>query len=408
MRAFDARSGKLAWEFRTVPPPGQPGHETWAGQSWRDRTGVNVWSVISVDAERGLVFLPIGSPATDFYGGDREGKNLFANSLVALDAATGRLRWHFQMVHHDIWDYDIPAQPTLVTLRRNGGVVAAIAQVTKMGLIFVLDRVTGRPIFPVEERPVPSSSVPGEQAWPTQPFPLKPPPLSRHAVTERDLNTTTARSRQYCEQLLRSVLGQRIFQPISCEATLYTPGTLGGGNWSGASFDPRSEILYVNTNELPTIAAVDCPPGGSLPSGRLKQYSRFLDESGRPCLKPPWGLLHAIDLSKGQIVWSKPLGRLEGTRQGRGRTGTANLGGSIVTAGGLVFIGATTDSKFRAFDAKTGKELWSASLEAPAHATPITYRGRRSTKQYVVIASGGGGYLSPDKLSDVVVAFALP
>jgi quinoprotein glucose dehydrogenase len=411
VRAFDVRTGKLIWRFHTVPRPGEMGHETWAGDSWRDRTGANVWSVMSVDGERGLVFLPIGSPAYDFYGGDRKGQNLFGNSLVALKAETGQLVWHYQMVHHDIWDYDLPAQPNLITVRHQGREVAAVAQVTKMGFVFLLDRLTGKPLFPVEERPVPASKVPGEATWVTQPFPLKPPPLARQkAVTRSELSQVTPESGKYCAELFDQVISGGIFTPPGTELTLWFPGTLGGATWSGASFDPRTGYLYVNVNELGAIGAMRPQPEGSaVPFRRSSpqgEYARFWDRNQWPCQPPPWGTLNAVDVNKGEIVWRVPLGVVD-ELEARGITGTGapNMGGSIVTAGGLVFIAGTGDSRFRAFDAQTGKELWSAKLEASGHATPATYQGK-SGQQFIVIAAGGGGYFSKTG-ADALVAFAL-
>src|SRR6266403_2437842 len=238
VRAFDVRSGKLVWTFHTIPQPAEVGHESCDGDAWKERTGANVWSIMSVDAERGLVFLPIGSASYDFYGADRKGLDLFSNCLVALEAASGKLVWYFQMVHHDIWDYDMPAQPVLITVTRDGKKIPAVAQVTKMGFVFVLDRLTGKPLFPVEERPVPKSEVPGESAWPTQPFPLEPPPLVRQAFTENDITDVMPESRKYCAGLFHSMRGGSMFTPYNLDLTLVVPGNLGGGNWTGASFDP--------------------------------------------------------------------------------------------------------------------------------------------------------------------------
>ena len=408
VRAFDVRSGKLVWTFHTIPQPGEAGHESWQEDAWQNRTGANVWSIMSVDTERGLIFLPVGSASYDFYGADRKGMDLFANSLVALDAATGKLRWYFQMVHHDIWDYDMPAQPVLITVRRNGGEIPAVAQVTKMGFVFILDRLTGKPLFPVEERHVPESNVPGEVAWPTQPFPLKPPPLVRQTFREADISEVTKESHQYCTELSHSLKTRGIYTPYSLELTLVMPGTLGGGNWSGGSFDEASGYLFVNTNELGAVGRMlpqaDGAPEKYRRGSKDGEYARFWDQDQWPCQKPPWGTLNAVDVNKGEIVWKVPLGSMGRLKE---KTGTPNLGGSIVTAGGLVFIGATMDSRFRAFDAKTGEQLWATDLEASAHATPITYLGKNRGKQFVVIAAGGGGYFK-GKVSDTLAGFALP
>jgi quinoprotein glucose dehydrogenase len=411
VRAYDVRSGALAWQFHTVPRPGERGHDTWEGGGWKDRSGVNVWSVMSVDAERGLVFLPVGSATYDFYGGDRKGANLYANSLVALDAATGAVVWHFQTVHHDLWDYDLPAQPTLVTVRRDGRDVAAVAQVTKSGFVFVLDRVTGQPLFPVEERPVPASTVPGEAASPTQPIPVRPPPLVRQSITRDQLTTVTPESQRTCTELFDTVRTGPLFTPPSTALTLTFPGTLGGATWSGGAFDPVRRRLYVNVNEVGALGGL-LALGPNAPvayrrTGPGGEYARFWDDSRWPCQQPPWGTLNAIDLDTGQVAWTVPLGVVdELIARGVPPTGTPSLGGAITTVGGLVFIAGTNDARLRAFDADSGKELWADRLEASGHATPMTYRGK-SGRQFVVIAAGGGGYLSRTT-SDVVAAYALP
>jgi quinate dehydrogenase (quinone) len=408
VRAFDVRSGKLVWTFHTIPQPGEAGHETWQEDAWQDRTGANVWSIMSVDTVRGLIFLPVGSASYDFYGADRKGMDLFANSLVALDAATGKLRWYFQMVHHDIWDYDMPAQPVLITVQREGREIPAVAQVTKMGFVFILDRLTGKPVFPVEERQVPESNVPGEAAWPTQPFPLKPPPLVRQTFSEADITEVTKESHQYCAELAHSLKTRGMYTPYGLEPTLVMPGTLGGGTWSGASYDKASGYLFVNANEFGAVGALlpqaDDAPEKYRRGSKEGEYARFWDQNQWPCQKPPWGTLNAVDVNKGEIVWKVPLGSVDEVKE---KTGTPNLGGSIVTASGLVFIGAAMDSRFRAFDAKTAEELWATELEASAHATPITYLGKKTGKQFVVIAAGGGGYFR-GKVSDTLAAFALP
>jgi quinoprotein glucose dehydrogenase len=412
VRAFDVRTGAERWRFHTVPLPGETGHDTWPADGWQRRTGVNVWSSMAVDVERGLLFLPVGSPSYDFYGGDREGQNLFGSSLVALDAATGRRRWHAQLVHHDLWDFDPPAQPILADVPREGRLVPAVIQLTKMGLVFVFDRTTGEPVFGIEERPVPASDVPGEHAWPTQPFPVKPPPLARTAaLTREELTTVTAESRRECEALFDRVRSGGLFTPPGRELTLSFPGTLGGATWSGGAVDPVSSYLIVNTNEVGAVGQMaPRPPGGVLPFARTSPqgaYARFWDSHELPCQQPPWGRLNAVDLTTGSIAWQVPLGNAPALAdRGITGTGTPNLGGAIVTAGGLVFIGGANDSRFRAFDLRTGRELWRADLPASGHATPTTFRSRAG-RQIVLIAAGGGGKFSR-AISDAIVAFALP
>jgi glucose dehydrogenase len=413
VRAFDVRTGKEVWRFHTVPRPGEQGHETWPADGWQRRTGANVWSSMTVDHERGLVFLPIGSASYDFYGGDRKGRNLFANALVALDAATGVRRWHQQLVHHDIWDYDPPSQPILTDIPRNGRTVPVVIQLTKMGLVFVFERETGLPIFGIEERAMPASEVPGEEASATQPFPIAPAPLVRTTPVTRDqLTRVTPQSRQECERLFDQVASGGLYTPPGLKPTLLFPGTMGGATWSGGAVEPSSSMLVVNTNEVGAIAQmVPAPEGSPLPyvrGGSLGAYGRFWDSRQLPCQAPPWGRLNAIDLRTGAIAWQVPLGNVPALEaQGITGTGTPNLGGPIVTAGGLVFIGGANDSRIRAFDLRTGREVWRADLPASGHGTPVTYRGAKSGRQYVVIAAGGGGKFSRG-ISDAVVGFALP
>ena len=262
LRAFEARTGKLVWRFHIVPRTGEFGNSTWEGDSWKDRAGVNPWSMMSVDTDRGMVVVPLTSAATDFYGGDRPGQNLFADCILALDAATGKRLWHFQTIHHDLWDWDLPAQPNLVTVRRNGRNLPAVAQVTKTGFVFLLDRLTGKPWFDVEERPVPKSPIPGEQSWPTQPFPVKPPPFARQTMSFDELTDVTPESRAECQKLIEGAVTGPLFRPITTQWTVMFPGTNGGANWGGASFDPTSGLLYVNSMDVATPGSDGRAPGG--------------------------------------------------------------------------------------------------------------------------------------------------
>ena len=409
VRAFDAVTGKLVWRFHTVAQPVEFGGDTWEGDSAKGRGGANMWSIPTIDTKRGITFLPLTSPSHDYYGGDRKGAGLFGDSLVAVDALTGKRLWHFQTVHHNLWDYDIPAQPTLVTVRHDGKLVDAVAQVTKTGFTFLFERTTGKPLFDIVEKPVPSSEVPGESAYPTQPFPVKPPPFARQGFRAEELTDVTPESREACQKLIDGAVFGSLFTPIGLQPTVLFPGTNGGANWGGASFDPETHTLYVNSMDVGMIfRMVKMPESSKLPYRSRSLASRFWDKNRYPCQKPPWGNLTAIDLDTGEFRWRSVLGVVDALlEKNLPPTGSANIGGSIVTAGGLVFIGATDDSRFRAFDKDTGKDLWTVRVPASAHATPMTFLSKKNKKQYVVIAAGGGNKYN-DKYSDSLVAFCLP
>jgi len=430
VRAWSVHSGKLAWTFHTVPRPGEPGHDTWDGDSWKDRSGVNVWGPMTVDIEHGMVFLGIGEPSADFYGGDRKGSNLYSSSLVALDAATGKLKWYFQTTHHDIFDYDLSAPPALIEISRQGKKIPAVAQTTKEGLLFIFDRLTGQPIYGIEERPVPKSDEPGEETWPTQPFPIKPPPIARDRFSASDIAKITPEQQKFCEALLAQdggVLNRGPYTPYGLKLSLNFPGMFGGGNWGGVSFDPELGYIFANTQDLGTIFKVVVKHEGSnyqvtrvSPAGDVGGLGgmggfggntgvQFWNPAnGMPCQQPPWGHLVAVNANTGEIAWNVPLGTFDELEaKGIHNTGAPNLGGSIATAGGLVFIAATNDSRFRAFDSRTGKELWVTRLDASAHAVPMTFQGRDG-KQYVVIMATGGGIIGDTTSAASLIAFTLP
>ena len=496
IRAFDLRTGALRWTFHTIPRPGEIGHETWPAEAWKYTGAANNWAGMALDAGRGLVFVPTGSAAYDFYGANRTGDNLFANALIALKAETGERVWHFQTVRHDIWDRDLPAQPTLVTVTREGRRVDAVAQTTKSGYVYLFERETGRPLFPVEYRKVPVSDVEGEVTAETQPIPLAPEPFARQFLTPEMLTTRTPEAHAAALKRFQSIRAGGQFVPGSREGTLIFPGYDGGAEWGGAAYDPESSLLYVNANEMAWILTlVKSPPvapgkpvrgkqlyakecaschgadrKGSPPefpslrgiearyspgeimtlrvqgTGRMPSYQRlgrdarsaivdfitrgldttvaatgpspmdmafqsdgykkFLDPDGYPAIAPPWGTLSAIDINTGAHAWRIPFGEYpELAAKGMTGTGSENYGGPLVTAGGLVFIAATSyDKKLRAFDKSNGTLLWEDTLPAAGNATPATYEVKG--RQFVVIAAGGGKSKEPP--GGTYVAYALP
>ncbi len=502
IRAYNVRTGKLAWRFNTIPQPGEFGHETWPPNAYHYIGGANVWTGFALDEKRGIVFCPTGSAAFDFWGGNRIGENLFANCLIALDASTGKRLWHYQFVRHDLWDRDLPAPPNLITVEHGGKTIDAVAQVTKSGHVFVFNRETGEPLFPIEEVAVPQSDLQGESAWPTQPIPTKPAPFARQLFTYDQITDISPESQRFVLERFTKIRPHALFMPPSEQGSIILPGFDGGAEWGGAAADPDG-VLYVNGNEMPWIltmvptkrqgeaplstgdaiftqicaachgmdrkgnVAQNVPtligveqrlkpadvltllqtgkgvmPSFAFLSDTQKQavtdhlfgqvptandpghkeelsgvdvlgtipytstgYHRWLDTNGFPAIKPPWGTLNAIDLNTGEYKWIVPLGEWpELTAKGVPKTGTENYGGPVVTAGGLVFIAASRDEHIRAFDRKTGKELWKAPLPAAGYATPATYSV--NGRQYVVIACGGGKIGT--KSGDAYVAFALP
>jgi glucose dehydrogenase len=439
VHGYDVRTGTQVWEFHTIARPGELGNETWLNDSWRNRTGNNVWAfALTVDEQRGTLYLPVSEPGANFYGGDRPGNNLFSDSTVAVDAETGKLKWYFQTVHHELWDYNLPPAPGLIDLVKDGKKIPALAQVGKIGYMFILDRTTGKPVFGVEERPVPRGDVPGEWYSPTQPFPLKPPPIARVSFTKDDLVTaadTTPEHAQACRDLYErwSFYNGGPYTPwpyhapgAATKPALIYPGFGGGVNWGGTATDPKLGYIFLATKDGPVTGWLEknpkYTPGNSEglveyirtgPQG-LNGFSALVkDANGRtlgnwPCSKPPWARLIAVNANTGEFAWQVPLGLVEGLPEGKQLAGSATSAGPIVTAGGLVFIGATNDRRFRAFDSRTGKELWMAKLPYTATAVPITYLGKDG-KQYVAIVSASGGPQSGAPAnSQSLVAFALP
>jgi quinoprotein glucose dehydrogenase len=411
-RAWDARTGKLVWTFHSVPRPGEVGHDTWADDSWKDRSGVNVWGYMTVDVARGILYMPFGAPNNDRVGVDRPGNNLFANSLVAVNADTGKLLWYFQVVHHDIWDLDLETPPTLFDVKHNGKTIPAVATVNKNALMFILNRVTGKPIYGVAERPVPQSNVPGEHTSPTQPFPLMPEPLAQNTLSRDHLYQDTPEQKAWCEQYVDSnnmLLGEVPYTPTALDRyTVTLPGTQGGVNYYGGAFDPRLGLFVVNVNNLGQPMRIIRNPDGSYSnSGPLAGTVRFWNPGNHlPCTPTPWGQLVAVDVNTGKIAWRTTLGVTDSLPAGKQNTGRPGLGGAIVTAGGLTFVGATSDARFRAFDTSTGKELWTVKLPASAESTPITYADAKGQQYIAVVATGGFG-IGAALAADSVVVFSL-
>jgi quinoprotein glucose dehydrogenase len=434
-RAFDAVTGKKLWDFHTVPRPGETGHETWLDDGWKERSGTNTWGFSeTVDEARGIVYLPIAGPASNYYGGDRPGNNLFGNSVVAVDITTGKYLWHFQTVHHDIWDIDMSAAPGLVDIKQGGRTIPALATVGKGGYMFILDRTNGKPVFGVEERPVPKGNVPGEWYSPTQPFPLKPPALAKTSFKREDMVTaedTTPQHVANCQALWdRSggFINEGPFTPFIYhedgtppKSTISFPGGTGGINWGGTATDPRTGYIYMNSHDTSLVGWVEKKKpgvtysfdtvGSTLPYDRasidgvgpfhtFSAPSGLKDDNGRdivlPCQRPPWSRLIAVNANTGEIAWQTTLGATDALPEGKRGTGGSGSAGPTVTAGGLVFVGATDDRRFRAFDAKTGKELWTTKLPASGNANPMTYQAKNG-KQYVAIVA-----------TNQLVVFALP
>ena len=419
VRAFDARSGKLVWSWDPIPrDPSNPVFKEWSAERVAAASAANAWAPLSVDAARHLVFAPTGSASPDFFGGERPGDNRWANSVVALDGDTGALKWGQQLVHHDLWDYDVGSQPTLANLVHDGKHVAAVIQATKTGFLYTFDRDSGAPIFPIIEKPVPQDAVPGERPSPTQPYPVAPPALTRQSpITADDAWGVAWFDTRACRRRIEGYRSEGMFQPPSTKDSLMQPGNAGGANWGGIAFDPERQLAVVNTMNLPFVVAL-IPRAELLKQRDSEQYkdfefarqegtpygmrrTAFKSSLGIPCVKPPWGMLTAVDMEHGTIKWQVPLGDAPYLHVNIGMPG---IGGPIVTAGGLTFIAASLDGRMRAFDSDSGKLLWEVKLPAGGQATPMTYS--IGGRQYVVIAAGG--YKSDSPRGDYLVAYALP
>ena len=410
LRAFDVRTGRLVWTFHTVPHPGEYGYETWPPDAWKTVGGANVWGEFSLDTARGIVYAPTASPKYNFYGADRKGANLFGDCLLALDARTGKRIWHFQMVHHDIWDYDDATAPKLLTVRHNGKVVDAVAQLSKQGFVWVFDRVTGQPLWPIEERPVPKSDVPGEETWPTQPFPLKPPPYARQKFTVEDLSPflEDPQERAHWRNEILSARNEGLFTPPALRNTIEMPGNNGGANWGGAAVIPDRGQLFVVSKDLPAILKLE--PDPEQKDRYVSGFNLVTTSSGLSPIGPPWASLTAYDLNEGTIRWKIPLGDVPDLAAKGIRDTGAHYPkvGPVVTAGGLIFTG-TRDRKIRAFDADTGKVLWETEVPSALEGIPAVYEiGGREYIVYCAAAQAGLTPATRKPVSGAYIAFALP
>ncbi|HEV3332807.1 MAG TPA: pyrroloquinoline quinone-dependent dehydrogenase [Bryobacteraceae bacterium] len=401
VRAWDLHTGKLVWTFHTIPHPGEPGYETWPKDNWLTAGSPANWGAATIDAQRGLIFLPIGQPAAQYYGGARHGNNLYSSSIVALDANTGALRWHFQLTHHDVWDYDAEAAPTLMDLVHDGKKVPVVVAVSKPGWMFFLDRETGKSVYGAEERAVPQSDIPGEETSATQPFPSKPPALARNSIKPDEIFTGEPEHEKFCRDLVAKIGGihnQGPYTPYSSqEFRVIFPGQQGGPNYGGVSVDPKLGYVFVNVRNVAGMGRLDKTKEGdgvayrrTSPLGPGSINARFWDPAKQlPCQPAPWAELMAVNANTGDIAWRVPLGTSdEMEAKGVHNTGAFGQGGPIATAGGLVFIAGTIDKRLRAFESRTGKVLWETKLDAEGHTNPMTYMGRNG-KQYVVIVSSG-------------------
>jgi glucose dehydrogenase len=396
VHTYDVRTGKLQWVFHSVPHPGEFGYETWPKDFWKTSGGVHNWNEMTVDEKRGIAYIPFGTARYDFYGANRHGQNLFGNSLVALDARTGKRLWHFQMVHHDLWDYDLPTAPKLLTVRHDGKMVDAIAQPTKQGFLFVFDRVTGQPLWPVEERPVPKSDVPGEEAWPTQPFPTKPPPFARQSFTESEMNPYISDDdKSKVRGWFGAYRNEGLFTPPSLRGTIEMPGNNGGANWGSSAVDPTRGTMFIVSKEVPMVIKL-IPPSDAQKVGEFLAYSAPYDfmrmSNGLAPIGPPWSQLTAYDLNTGTIKWRVPNGSVtELAAQGHADTGAhMPRGGVVATAGGLLFVATASDRKVRAYDQDSGKVLWDKDLPAGSEGVPAVYEVAGREYVAICVAAGNG------------------